>query len=1503
MTSSAKSVTRIEFSPASNKNMVQYSVLRIRVDVSTSQTLSRSDYNVVIRTNLNQAGPIRKQFIDLIEKGRSTSTDYYDIIARYDSAENCYFCDVLLSEVGFFQFKVRVESSDKQNPWVAWSDGPNVGVSVTPLSYAKDNTIYCAFLRNFGVDKDQPLLKNETFEKLIEEIESTGAYVIGSGGNFELFKKELPFIIGKLGMKIIHFLPINPVPHSYGRMGYYGSPYATTDYFGIDHTYGTFSRYKTIEDQFIDLTSTIHGMGAKVFLDMVINHTGWASSLLFTHRKWFKTEPDQKLMSPGAWGVIWGDLVELDYNYKDLWQYIAKVFLAWCERGVDGFRLDAGYMIPVEVWQYVISKVREVFPDTMFLLEGLGGPLETTEKLLTEGMNNWAYSELFQNYSKGQIDWYMGYANRVSAEKGVLVNYAETHDNDRLAKKGKEYTLMRLCLCAFTAPAGAWGFANGVEWLATEKIDVHRNTGLNWGAEDNLVEEIARINTILKDNPAFWQAGNLTMFDVGNEQVYAFSRYDQVSGNSIVCFINLDAENHQHFSWYLASCHIGAGRRFSDIFMGSSTISESGRHDLVLKPGECMLFRNEPVEGAYQLAIPAIHKTDIGMTQLIYSVLLNKFQPEEVGRIDQEALLNSVKDIRRFIALVQISSIKYLESCDIVDAMDKVTQEQIDEYSAVWNFRKCNKVFMIAGDKWLIAETFMPCTAYLRLTEGAEFESHSEDSFVCAETENVLVQESVPTGTFHHWAVFPPMENNQYAMLSFNWVIEHDRMIQRQRQSEEYPVLSVPGSKKSFVGSKVFPLQIDKEHLKPNFANVNMANIHGAVCQVPAMPGVLNSKYDTLLSVLLDKNSPDQRFSLIRFLHETVQVGQKYFDLDEGFVSSFTRYPNPTWVFIYDDGDYNVVLERSLIMSRNDDTVLVRYKVKQANTNITVAVKAAIEFRNIHEQFVFDQDGNAEGWLNNSYRIFENMPGFYFKPTKDYVLNVFSRDGDFIHQPHKMVGIQFPQDQENGLASTGDAFFPGVFELPLNKGENAVVTISTEYLEATLDKSVHLVEMDNSKHLKELMTKVPGHSAQRDPRIKILVDALDQFLIKADGRWLLAAGRPWLGCRTRDSLHAVGGLIAAGRAEVARDIILKAAATEEKGMLANWLNSGIQDHTCLENSLRLFLAAKSYVSYTGDETFWDCGLDGKRSMRDILTNIFNVFTRPASPGRVGIDSETGMLYSPECFSWMDTRYPKATKRTGYPVEIESLWYRALGVVDWFNDSLTDKANEIQSSIKRWFMDLFWDDTNRCLADVVGAHGERCGTLLSGGRMVDNSVRFNQLAAIKANLVPEYESRLIVERINRKLLLPGAIRSLSEDVLEVPHTITDDAGNMLVDPRLPYQGYYQGSEQQRRIAAHNGTAWPFVYPSFIEVRAAVYDYSKLAVRQALAYFQPLWYEMYIGAIGFIPEMKDGHFPHRPRGCYAYALNSAEAIRVYMRLKYGFNVEEGYALENKEAVLNK
>jgi hypothetical protein len=43
--------------------------------------------------------------------------------------------------------------------------------------------------------------------------------------------------------------------------------------------------------------------------------------------------------SPGAWGTVWEDLVELEQHDVKLWDKIADALMIWCRRGVDGFPL------------------------------------------------------------------------------------------------------------------------------------------------------------------------------------------------------------------------------------------------------------------------------------------------------------------------------------------------------------------------------------------------------------------------------------------------------------------------------------------------------------------------------------------------------------------------------------------------------------------------------------------------------------------------------------------------------------------------------------------------------------------------------------------------------------------------------------------------------------------------------------------------------------------------------------------------------------------------------------------------------------------------------------------------------------------------------------------------------------------------------------------------------------------------------------------------------------
>jgi predicted glycogen debranching enzyme len=1470
MLNPVENIIGIECNPSSNRNMLQFSVLRIRVRISLRDKAGCEPLRVMIRTNLNQARRVQRQIIDQVEKGQSYSTDFYDILTRYNSQNDEYQCDVLLSEVGYFEFKVRVESTRRREPWVKWADGPNIGISVTPLEYGRNNSIYCAFIRQFGENKNKKTLINPELENEIKSLEELGAYVIPPGGNFLNFMKELPFIIQEMGMRIIHLLPINPVPTSYGRMGMYGSPYATNDYFGIDHTYATFSRYKTIEDQFIDLTSTIHGLGAKVFLDMVINHAGWGSSIHFTHRHWCKIGPDRKIASPGAWGVIWGDLVELDYRHKDLWRYMADVFLVWCRRGIDGFRLDAGYMVPLQVWQYIISKVRDEFPNTLFLLEGLGGPWVVTEQLLTEGQMNWAYSELFQNYTRKQIVDYLRYALQVSKEKGVLVHYAETHDNDRLAKKGKIYTRTRLYLCAMTSFAGAWGFTNGVEWLATEKIDVHRNTGLNWGSPDNLVEDIALINRILAENPAFWERDNLNMIDVGDEETLAFTRSNADHSNIILCLINLNAEkpksirldwNGENLSSLLHSNTV-----LDDLLLNESIEPVTSEKSIAkeLAPGACEIYRLVAKGEKYQARIPAILDLEYNHIHLVYQILLSRFKPHEVGRIDQEKLLRQISDMRKFIALVNTEGLELLIKDDIKESLDKIDNDQVERYSAIWTFRESNKEFIISGDKWLLAHTFVPCTAYLKTSKGT------------IKTESIHCSSGLG-----HMSFFPPQPENHHALLTFNWKIERNRMIQRQWQEQEYPILSVASGRKTIQTRKFYPLIVSKKRLRGNYSTVLLTNDNGAVCQIPALPQAMNTKYDSLLSIVTDTKNPSNRVSLVKTVKETIKVGEKYFDLDESFLSWFTRYPHPVWEFYYDDGEYRLRIEKSVIMPHNENALYVRYKLREANAPINLICNCYLEYRTIHDPLIATND--IRGQYEQQSKLISFPPGVEFQPTDDLHIKAIAKNGEFIEEKHWVQNLHFAQDKERGLPCKSDMFAPGTFHFILHRGASQTLLLTAEHepdKKINLDSiSFHKAELTQNKRMKSLLEKVPVTAARKDFLVRMLSYALDQFIIHNGSGWQIMAGYPWLGSHTKDALHCVGGLLAAGRSEVAENIILSAAGMEKDGLLPDWLNSGPDSRTGIEASLRLFLSAQQYVNATGKNTFWDQMVDENRSLRDVLLHIYQTLKEGIANGPY-MDQTSSLLYCPANFSWMNTTHPQATPRRGYPVEVQVLWYQILPIVAELEPDHRQEVLEICETIKQNFMRLYWQPNRHYLSDVLLTSQ----ALPAGQAQPDTALRFNQLTAIEAGLVPFEEARKIIDIITRRLLVPAGIRSLAEDPLSTPLSIMDEKGNPLTDPRMPYQGQCTGDETARRIAYHNGTAWPWAYPSFIEARASVFYFSELAVKQALAFFEPLCSHLFENGIGTLSEMKDGNYPHTPRGCYAYALSVAETLRVYMRLQY-------------------
>jgi hypothetical protein len=514
--------------------------------------------HAALRTNLGSARVRRAEIIRHVQRDEPVlGRDWHDMPMSRTAAGG-FEVRVPLAEVGRFEAKAFFQPDGPGE--LLWPAGDNVVVKVEPADTCCGNMVYTAFVRLFGRTADA----GGPFP--LKELDAAGYTVIPPSGTFRDLARQLDFIIGTLGFRIIQLLPIHPTPTTYARMGRFGSPFATLDFRDVDPALAEFDRRTTPLEQFRELVDAVHAREAKLFMDLPINHTGWASHLQVEHPEWFARQEDRRFQSPGAWGVTWEDLSKLDYSDRRLWEYMADVFLFWCRREVDGFRCDAGYMVPAPVWEYIAARVRDEYPDTVFLLEGLGGSPEAADRLLAEANLDWAYSELFQNYTPEQAAACVRAGAEASMTRGLMVHFAETHDNPRLAARSAAYARMRTALSALCSCAGGFGITCGVEWFATERIAVHSISPLNWGSRENQVREIARLNALLASHPAFRAGARLRVLPAASAQGLAVLRADPAGRRPLLALVNLDERGPADFSWDAAD--FPAGGPLADLLSG-----------------------------------------------------------------------------------------------------------------------------------------------------------------------------------------------------------------------------------------------------------------------------------------------------------------------------------------------------------------------------------------------------------------------------------------------------------------------------------------------------------------------------------------------------------------------------------------------------------------------------------------------------------------------------------------------------------------------------------------------------------------------------------------------------------------------------------------------------------------------------------------------------------------------------------------------------------------------
>lgn len=270
-----------------------------------------------------------------------------------------------------------------------------------------------------------------------------------------------------------------------------GSPYAICDYYAVSSDIA--DKVETRMEEFDALVKRTHDAGLKVVMDFVPNHVAREyqsvikpeislgvsdkTDVAFDAQNNFYYFPGEtltwqsyqetpaKVTGNDVFGSAtpnegdWYETVKLNYGveYKadgsrekhfspipSTWKKMSDILLYWAGKGVDAFRCDMSEMVPSEFWHYGIARVKEQYPDILFIAE-IYNP-KVYEEYIVDGGFDYLYDkvELYDSIrsvveGRRPVDAIEAclslptYTNDKVA--GHMLNFLENHDEQRIASE------------------------------------------------------------------------------------------------------------------------------------------------------------------------------------------------------------------------------------------------------------------------------------------------------------------------------------------------------------------------------------------------------------------------------------------------------------------------------------------------------------------------------------------------------------------------------------------------------------------------------------------------------------------------------------------------------------------------------------------------------------------------------------------------------------------------------------------------------------------------------------------------------------------------------------------------------------------------------------------------------------------------------------------------------------------------------------------------------------
>ncbi len=362
------------------------------------------------------------------------------------------------------------------------------------------------------------------------------------------FKQWLPHLKRAAEMHF-NWIFINPIQMS----GFSGSMYSIKDYYQIDPRYLAKRSKFSPEEQFRLVINRAHKLRLRVMLDLVINHTAIDSVLVEQHPEWYKRDENGRIVNPKAMDgdrvvAVWGDLAEIDNlnspDRENLWAYWEKLVAYFLELGIDGFRCDAAYQVPTELWERLIQSAKNKNPEVKFFAESLGCPFSEVLKLAQAGFDFIFNSSKYWNF---RDPWALEQYEQNRLQGAPSISFPESHDTERLAAElqGNWAAVKMRYAFAATFSTGVM-MPIGFEFGFRKKLHVVETTPEDWEEPTvDLRDFIARCNQLKLNFPVFGEESQTEKIDSGNPQVLCLKKTSHNGRLTGLILLNQDLHHHQ----------------------------------------------------------------------------------------------------------------------------------------------------------------------------------------------------------------------------------------------------------------------------------------------------------------------------------------------------------------------------------------------------------------------------------------------------------------------------------------------------------------------------------------------------------------------------------------------------------------------------------------------------------------------------------------------------------------------------------------------------------------------------------------------------------------------------------------------------------------------------------------------------------------------------------------------------------------------------------------------